>query len=246
MADIKKNNEIHDELVRINKIEEEKKTAEYRAAVQRSREDARAKAQDELENEGKFIDPHTGRETTHWNDTIEKAKSALNTEVRAYDDWRAAMLGLLNLYASLNRAIAHSLNANIYTPVARLPVDYGILPLYDKISELLKSGPEVVLPALQHQVEFTEDNKLKIAPLTRSDKGTETGLLDKLFAKGIHMWLENAGYTPDPDNQGQFVDVHGAVLTKDQFDTLKADPDQGLDHFLTNYSEVQFRPTGPG
>ncbi|HGH3313146.1 TPA: hydrolase, partial [Legionella pneumophila] len=106
--------------------------------------------------------------------------------------------------------------------------------------------PEIDLPILQHEVSYTDDNKLKIEPLTRSDKGEEKGKLDQLFEGMVHMWLKNNDYTPDPNNPGQFVNSHGETLDKATFDKLKKDDQHGLNHFLTEYDpDLQYRPRTP-
>lgn len=242
----KSTEEIKKELQRIREEEEFQFISAKKQRIMEERALQAARDQDELVKGRTHKDPQSGQEVAHWDDAMRKAEAAVNSEVMSYNDWRAAMMGLLTMYGAMNKGLHQSIGETVHSPLATLIKQGIIYPLGDKIKDKLTGNPEIDLPMLQHEVSFSNDNKLVINPLTRSDKGAEKGQLDKLFEKGIRLWLENAGYTPDPADNAKFIDENGVQLDKAAFDALKSDPVQGLEHFLKEYSpEVEFRPMRP-
>jgi len=203
-----------------------------------------AEALDEL-LKGRTIKNSNGHDVLKWDEAMNRADAATNAEAMAYNDWRAAITGLLTMYSFLNKAIEQSMKETVYSPASKLLHDKALFPLSNMIREKLTGNPEIDLPTLHHCVHFT-DNKLVIDPLTRSDRGNDTGALDALFKVGVHEWLEENGYNPDPANEDQFLDNNGAVLTQDMFDNLQNDPDKSLHRFLSQGSKLSFTPRGPG
>ncbi|MBL7478810.1 hydrolase [Legionella bononiensis] len=242
----KSNDEMREELARIRREEEQKAlTREYQER-ERARADERAAAMDKLHKGHKTTDPQTGREATLWEVAMKEADRALEADVNAYNDWRSAMMKLWNIYGSMAKALHQSTNETIWAPASNLIADKVLLPASDILRELFRKNPEIDLPELQHLVTCSDDGKLSIQPLTRSDNNQETSpVLDQLFEKGVRMWLEQQGYVATPGDKSKFVDEHGMALDKDTFNKLKDDPDNGLDNFLKGESELDFRPRGP-
>ncbi|HAT1659487.1 TPA: hydrolase [Legionella pneumophila] len=238
-------NKMKEELEQIRKTEIENAMAKEREELLAKRSRERAEAEDNLKK-GRYIkDPRTGQTTTLWENAIQKADEVLNADLNAYMDARAAIMSLLKMYYEMVKANAQTMK-ELRAGIGNTIMDWGIFPIKDYIGKKLTGDPEIDLPILQHEVSYTDDNKLKIEPLTRSDKGEEKGKLDQLFEGMVHMWLKNNDYTPDPNNPGQFVNSHGEALDKATFDKLKKDDQHGLNHFLTEYDpDLQYRPSRP-
>jgi hypothetical protein len=101
----KSEKEMREELLRIRTEEENKKRDAERQALNADRQKAQAEAYDELIKGRTYTDPQSGREVVLWDEAWRLADAAHHSEVRAYDDWRAAMLGLLTMYGMLNKAL---------------------------------------------------------------------------------------------------------------------------------------------
>lgn len=258
----KTDKEMREELARIRQMEEHKKAQDdmMKSMEERemSRAASRAVAQDKLTKEGLVTDPSSGREISLWELGRKEIDKVLNADVMAYNDFRSAYMSLWKLNSSICHAINHSVRESIIAPVENGITDYVLLPAYDyvlapltdKVTNLIlgSDDPEVTLPELRHNISFNADNQLVIAPLTRADNIENTGeekLLDKLFTKGVNMWLKENGYTPTPDDHSKFVDQQGRALDKATFDDLKEDPEHGFATFLRGYSDLQFSPRGP-
>lgn len=237
----KSSKEMKEELERIRKIEIENDIVKKRQALEDSRNRSRAEADDQLKKDKYIKDPRTGQTITLWENAVQKAEEVLNADLNSYMDARAAIMSLLKMYSELVKANFQTMR-ELRAAVGNKVMDWIFLPLKDTISSKLTGNPEIDLPMLQHQVSFTDDNKLKIEPLTRSDKGTEKGRIDEIFEGMIHMWLKDNDYTPDPQDPVKFVNSNGATLDKATFDRLKDDPDHGLDHFLTEHNpDLQYK-----
>lgn len=220
-------NKMKEELEQIRKTEIENAMAREREELLAKRNRERAEAEDNLKK-GRYIkDPRTGQTTTLWENAIQKADEVLNADLNAYMDARAAIMSLLKMYYEMVKANAQTMK-ELRAGIGNKIMDWGIFPIKDYIGKKLTGDPEIDLPILQHEVSYTDDNKLKIEPLTRSDKGEEKGKLDQLFEGMVHMWLKNNDYTPDPNNPGQFVNSHGETLDKATFDKLKKMISMGL------------------
>lgn len=281
--------EMREELLRIRKEEENKKIEAERQALIADREMAQAEAYDDLIKGRTYTDPQ-GREVVLWDEAWRLADAAHNSEVRAYDDWRAAMLGLLTMYSMLNKALSQEfaeMRSNIldvvmtgttlgdipvfgdalkliptYGPaLAAIPTP-GLLTTGDAIINFVKdklgADPEIALPALMHNVNFSDDGDLVIDKLIRSDNIANTApaptpenapkakSIDDYFSEAVHEWLAEEGYNPSAANSSKFVNSSGAALTKEAFNQLKDDPDHGLSHFLKiNLPGMEFKSHGP-
>lgn len=258
MVDIDDNEKINQNFNNLKesyqKIKQNEERANQAALINAEREQARklqmAKEMDELLKGRIHVDPQ-GREVTHWEEAIGKANAALNAEVRAYDDWRASMFSLLALFSSLNKALHQSTTETVWHPFYNKAVygltipgigRVGFLPLFDKFFDLFEKDPPVILASLIHTVDFDDEDKLVIEPLTRSDNNQEIGALDAFFKEGIKMWLEENGYKETVLNSNKYVHDDGTALDKAAFHALKNDPEHGLFKFLTDHSDLSFSP----
>ncbi|HAZ7572629.1 hydrolase [Legionella sp. PATHC032] len=238
-------NKMKEELEQIRKTEIENAMVTEREKLLAQRNRERAEASDDLKK-GRYIkDPRTGQTITLWESAVQKAEEVLNADLNSYMDARAAIMSLLKMYYEMVKANAQTMK-ELRAGIGNTIMDWGIFPIKDYIGKKLTGDPEIDLPILQHEVSYTDDNKLKIEPLTRSDKGEGKGKLDQIFEGMVHMWLKNNDYTPDPNNPGQFVNSHGETLDKTTFDKLKKDDQHGLNHFLTEHDpDIQYRPSRP-
>ncbi|MDI1352780.1 MAG: hypothetical protein PSV35_08480 [bacterium] len=285
---------MQNDLQRIIKEEAAKDIERYRAEVSQKRAIARQMELDEIGKNSKTRDEHSGREISHWDDALSRAEKAMNSEVMSYNDWRAAMMGLLTLFSSLNKALHHSIDGSIIHPVRSTLMDGLILPLKDALQEKLAGTPEIELPMLQQFVNLNDDGTLDIQ-LSRTDKvdgmissstqryldllkhkqtleeknktkidpqilnqiaevdnqlnylrrnGVHGNTLNMLFEKGVVDWLQENGYKRDPQTK-KIMDGSGAILDKATFEVLKNDPDNGLEHYLTEHVDLYIRPSGP-
>ena len=148
------------------------------------------------------------------------------------------MLGLVGMLSDLNIALHNSVTQILKQPVFLL--EHKLLP---EIWNKLKKDPEAVLPILIHEVKLNEHNQLEVN-LTEKGHGA-TGQFDEQFKSVVVEWLNEQGYTPDPDpnHQDQFIHSNSKeTLTRTAFEALKNDEVHGLDQFLTASSELQFQP----
>ena len=192
-------------------------------------------------------------------------KHAEGVRQAGYDSWLSAMgevlfmaglmvpinpLGMLVNWAAETAAKGIEFATGLNMRPGHI-VDIISTEIESKFSEEKKK-----LPGLIHFVEFTDQNTLKIDSLgknlRRADGQALSPALEAEFAKtlkqGVDIWLGNHGYVPDPNhaNAGQYFDVHSNVLTKDDFDNLRNDPNTGLSAFLSNaYDMDLIQAAGP-
>jgi hypothetical protein len=228
----------------IREKEQQRKIDNAKAEVERIRALAREQANEKLLEDGTARMEGSNR-ITYLKDAEHKADEAITSGVRAYDDWRACVMAMLDMYGALNKALFHTLNEMLYTPIQNAAADYLLLPLVDAVGNLFTGKPEVDLPALSYAVTMSDDGIVQIAKLSRSDDSNEMGGLDVCFKQGVDLWLKMQGYTPDPGNEGKYVNNAGAALDKATFDTLKEDDENGFDRFLKGFPELEFKPRGP-
>lgn len=229
---------LKEQLTKIRIFEELKKINEQRLNHAKEREIAR----DELRSKGKTPSDKEGNLVTFWQSAMRKAEEAIGADVMSYNDWRAAMMSVVTMSYALSKAIHHSIKTEAFFPLRS-----GLIKLKNVVLDRLTGDPEVDLPVLQHFVQLTDEGKLKIE-LTRSDNRNEKGVLDELFEKGIVMWLKDLGYLPNREDgkEGTFIDANNVPLNKAKFEQLKNDPDHGLNHFLTEYTDVECSELRPG
>lgn len=241
-----KDDDMKVELERLRKLEEDNKTAAYR---QKIIDDRRASRAIELADEKakQYRKGEKGEDIPLWDDAMRQAEHAISKEQTSVHDWRSSMIALLQMLAPMVKAMDASLGAQVRAPIKGVIVDELLLGvIYDKglkgavngVRHLVSGDKPIDLPSLAHNVTFTDDNKLKIEKLVRSDNAGELGRLDDLFEKGVYKWLEDEGYKPDPADKTKLVDSHGKQLTKDDFDDIK----DGFAQFLEESSDLTFTP----
>ena len=240
-----KDPEMQEALIKIREQEEANKTAEYRQKISNDRMANRAAEIDEARAKLTVVDEHTGKEKSVYDDVMRSAHNAINKEQTTVNDWKNAMQSLIQMYSHLVPALDASLGVNVRTPLKQVVVDKffvdtvygsGIVGAVNGIRHLVSGDKPIDLPSLAHHVSFTDDNKLKIDDLVRSDGGELTDTFQALFKKGVHKWLEENGYTPDPTDDTKFVDARGRELTKGKFEDIK----ESFAEFLSETSDLTF------
>ncbi len=156
-------------LSKIREQEEEHKTAAFKNKYAQERHIARQTELDKLQQKQFTKNPKGGEKVTLWDEGASKAYDAINMDVMSYTDWRAAMMNLLKMFSVSNKAIHSSLAINVIHPVKTLLLDQAAVAAYYWVADKLTGDPEIDLPALQQQVQFSDDNKLVIKPLIRLD-----------------------------------------------------------------------------
>ncbi len=187
-------------------------------------------------------------------DTFDKhIKERIATGQQGYDTWVAAMSSIVILC----RIFINALDAS--DPLGSI-FGWGAGKASD-IYHSLADGANVTeeeikknLPDLQHYVEFTDDDKLNIASLSknmrRSDGRDFPPEVKEVFQvgmqTGMELWLGQHGYHLQANTRDVFVDEHGTQLTKALFEELRNEPHYGLDEFLSGRFDMNFqRATGP-
>ncbi|MBI2786440.1 MAG: hypothetical protein HYX60_09130, partial [Legionella longbeachae] len=242
----KANKEAFDTLTEKRKKDFDNETAAYREKLAAERQVAYAAERDKLANKDKFRDPHSGHETTYWEDVLKKADAAINAEQAAYNDWRNAMTSLLSMFSQLNKAMSISIDKTI--GIFTLPAKeflkeklwhkggnlFGILPyrgFKDFLLDKIKGEPKLDLPALQQKVQFKE-GKVDIEKLKIDNKDIEDPYQEKLnqtFEILVNTWLLENGYKKG--SEGKHFDINGIALDKEKFDALNKNPDSSLTQF---------------
>ncbi|WP_115707289.1 hypothetical protein [Legionella sainthelensi] len=154
--------------------ENERITQDYQNAQMLKRRMEYAQAMEELRNKH-ILHKGTKQETTLWEEINRLADEAMKPEQNSYQDYRAAMMSLLNMFGKMNKAIAVSreqtfgefYNKYIYENKED-PIGKAWLKLKSYMRDGLKGDPNIDLPTLHHNVTF-KDGKLDVASLTRKD-----------------------------------------------------------------------------
>jgi hypothetical protein len=198
-------------------------------------------------------------EETDWQRSNRVAKDQGSTA--AYNsEWKIAMLGLIELLRDFNEALNNSVTEGLRSVNAPKFLSKDPMPLLFVLNEglrgLLKSAPKdsPFLPILLHGVTLNDKNALEVN-ITRKDdvafkeKANDGSEDDKhiydfnaAFKEVVVEWLAENDYypSPDPTLKGQFVNSSGELLTKATLDSLKNDPDKGVDHYLNSQSDLEF------
>lgn len=231
---------LKEKLEQIKKEELNQKIAEELRQLSEQREAARMHAMDELMKKS-YITNSQGQKTTLWNMLDEEVHKAINSgELMSFNDFRAALMSLIHLYGLLVDALNQT-EVEWLQKLEFLVSENLAFPAIDAIKKRFRNDPEIVLPALQHNVSYSDDNKLNIAPLIRSDYPNRLSqALDDVFKESVVFWLQGLGYEKNASNPGTFLNTRtGAVLDKDTFNALKDDSEHGLDNFLKGHTQVQ-------
>lgn len=183
---------------------------------------------------------------TLWEQLDHEADKVLHAEQHAYNDWRSAMMSLLALFSLMVKAGSHSLETvvaqNEMITSARLAARAALVQVKDKILDTLRGNPRVDLPALIHDVKMTDDNKIDFGALKRSDDLQSTPTLNEGFQTLIALWLHDQGYEPGSiENTYVTADENKTLLTKEKFLELKNSPEHGLNKFLEETVDLEFR-----
>ncbi|BCA95519.1 hypothetical protein TUM19329_18800 [Legionella antarctica] len=240
-----KDTKMQEALKELRKSEEDNKTAAYREKVRKEREARHAMEIDKANADIYSEVDSKGNKRSIWEKVMDEADRAINKELTTINDWRSAMISLLQMYSTLVKALDGSLSVNVRIPLNQLIVDKGLLRAVDGARHLFAGKEEIDLPSLAHNVTFTDDNKLKVDGLIRSDNVGDMGKLDILFKQGVVKWLDDNGYKPHPTDEDKYVNGDGKELTQTDFEILKNDPDDGLAHFLEETSDLTFTPPRP-
>ena len=176
---------------------------------------------------------------------VNQADRIINAQVTTNIDWKSSMMDLVNMFQTLSMAGNLMLHAKFYEPLRALIIDKGLLGLHDRIK--YRPDGKVDLPTLQHGVGFTNDNRLDAIQLTNADKGEISDKVNDAFRKVVTVWLKKLGYdevsSPDPSKPTGVFMKDGVQLTKDKFDELKADDENGLGQFLKDDKGLEFKDT---
>ncbi len=244
-----KDTEMQDILKNIRQKEEDNRTRELRNENATAREAYRASELDKLKEALIYRHDDKGNPVSAWDECLSQAKRATTDAAAGYNsEWKISMANLMAMLVVFNRAVNGSLDMNLRQPIKQILVDKGILGLKDWIS--IRTPSTISLPSLEHNVTFTDDNKLKIAPLMRSDLvdnkdllAVERTQLEDAFKAGVTRWLKDNGYKPHPTEEDQFVhETTGALLDKAAFNDLKTDSVNGLQNFLSETTDLSFTP----
>lgn len=182
-----------------------------------------------------YVSDGKGGKQTEWAALVARADHVISEAVNAYSDWRSAMMSCLQMFGELNSAINHSLRVSAIIPAKKYLLDEKIYPALDY---MLSKKPELVLPALKHCVSLGEDGALKTTVANyRNIEGNEElnqclDRLNKCFNKGVLMWLAENNCRPEAPGSDKIVNSEGRLLTPAEFNTMKNDPEKGLDAFL--------------
>ena len=186
-----------------------------------------------------------------WDDLLQQIEGELGRNVTSVNDWRSAMLDLVNMLTKMVTALHNSVTETVYAPVFHQAKEL----LYHKLTDFIRArfgkSAEQVLPDLIHDVKLNDDGSLNVG-LERSDEGEASAALRDAFKGATELWLAANGYTKDPANNRTFIYTNndgavplGTALTADSFAELKTDPDKGLHVFLKEHSDLEYR-AGPG
>lgn len=180
--------------------------------------------------------------STLWDAAMQKAADAMNAEVTTYNDWRNAMMSLLGMLVSLNKALNHAVTdktSGIVFPLGykiKQKIRDGFGAAFKGVKGLFTSEKENE-PALDYHVAVNRDGELDVK-LSQKDK--DLPAIASIFKKGIELWLKDQGYRPvkvnvDGKELAQFVNADGEKLTNEKLDQLNANPETSLQACLEKH-----------
>lgn len=244
---------INEDIARQKKLQEQEATRlsdaalmqavlERKKQLQEMRTAAIKDEQTNLFKKGKWKDKD-GNDQTLWDVLMNDVNRVLNAEQSSIHDWRSAMMSLLSLLSQFVGAATQSI-AEIMSPVT-IPLKHALKnALIDAkdyvVDNVLRGSPRLTLPKLVHTASLDENNKL-VANIKRVDNKADVGELPQGYRTLISLWLAQQGYVPDPNNEGGYRAIEGhAPLTAEQFKNLRDDPENGLNTFLNESSELEY------
>ena len=208
---------------------QETQSAQIVQTKQRERVSKRNARHEKWEAEG---DEKWKKFEDHYITTMERGQ-------QGYDTWISAMFSIITGCYLMVQA------GDAYNPAIRL-LERAVNPVVDFLGTQFFDIPElrpIELPDLMYRVGFTDDNKLDIPSLTknilRSDgvkfREDELQILQESMCEGLKAWLKTHGYEPKPGTDNEFEDPQAHTqLTKQKFEELRQDPNNGLDQFFTS------------
>jgi hypothetical protein len=197
----------------------------------------------QLRQKGYTTDRSTGKPITLWEDLNQAASSAANSEQHAYNDWRSAMMSLLSLYAKFVKTLSHSVDETLQPAkdkIAQTVREHIFYPIKDKFMDLIRSKPDIDLPALVHNVKMSDEGKLVVGDVVCDGHNPDRDI-NRSFETLVNLWLVEKGYVPGPDDTYVSNDEHKTPLTKEMFNHLKDDNNNGLNAFFENHVDLQIR-----
>ncbi|KTD75045.1 hypothetical protein [Legionella waltersii] len=255
MANDKTEREIMDNFKKLKSANQELAKVQFSSELDRmwtqhmqDHSNSRLKRDGKLEAKKRTIND-SGHEDTYLNMMGQMAKKFANPSLNGFTQWITAMLELVNLFELFVRAYGPSVAAYRHQAT-----DF----IYDQTIERIRkavhykgsSDPDVKGSELAYNVHFDNNNKLVIDPLKSMSTGKPfdhdlpnlrpaAAALNEAFADGIKLWLKKNGYEEDPRNPGTYK--NGAQqLTKESFEALKSDPENGLAKFLSGDADLRF------
>lgn len=186
-----------------------------------------------------------GKSTSDWQESDAAAEHNMGGTAAYNSEWKIAMLGLVEALMSLNRALSNSATEVFMEQHLNLKQNNNYIRLTEGLRSLLNSKPKDAppLPILLQGVTMNNSNVLEVS-ITKK-QGTAFNNPDdfnNLFKEVVVEWLGERGFKPkhDPACAGQFFDAEGNILTKEVFDTMKKDPNNGFEHYLKDNSDLEF------
>ncbi|ARB91331.1 hypothetical protein [Legionella longbeachae] len=158
----------------LRRQENERIAQDYQNAQMLKRRMEYAMAMEELRNKH-ILHKGTQQETTLWDEVNRLADEAMKPEQNSYQDYRASMMSLLNMFGKLNKAMNVSVDqtfGELYNKYVyeknEDPIGKAWIKFKSNLRDSIKGDADIDLPTLHHNVTFT-DGKLNVAPLTRKD-----------------------------------------------------------------------------
>ncbi|KTC93277.1 hypothetical protein [Legionella cincinnatiensis] len=196
----------------LRKQENEKMAQDYMNAQMLKRRMEYAQAMEELRN--KHIKGHDdkGNAITYWDEVNRLADEAMKPEQNSYQDYRAAMMSLLNMFGKMNKAIAVSreqtfgefYNKYVYEKNED-PLGKAWIKLKSNMRDAIKGDADIDLPTLHHNVTF-KDGKLNVAPLTRKD-GAPLVVYERDEKGNIKYEIDQETGKPKLDDKNQPIKI---------------------------------------
>lgn len=199
---------------------------------------------------------HDGRQQKFSN--VDRAKQMAEEFLKpsaqaAYADWRFAMTSIVEM--SYLFVVAYNQEVTLLATQAKQTVGQLVMQASHQMDQksisTKGSFKDIDPPTLTFKVSMNDQNALSIGDLAREDGEPLTNdhninnSMQNLYKSSIKEWLKENGYQEDPANQGTYKDENDNVLSKQVFEALRDDPQNGLEANLTKRHEVQFNQDAP-